>query len=358
MKQHELLTREGFRAKVLARHNGKCCVPGCPYPAEDAHHIIERRLWADGGYYLANGAALCDRDGKGHHIQAEQTTLSCQELREFSGIEDILLPLHLYREDEYDKWGNRIEPDGSRTPGELYWDASVQAVLRQGGVLHLFRPYVKHPRTHHLPWSPGRTRDDVELADLSGFHDQHGNPLEVVATCKLDGEQASLYSDYYHARSIDGPSHPSRDWVKGLWATICADIPPGWRVCGENMYAKHSIKYTDLDSYFYVHSVWNERNVCLSWNETLEWCNLLNLEVVPLLYQGPFDATKIQRLWTPAMMETREGYVVRLTAAFPFSEHRLRVAKFVRPSHVQTTHHWKYQKIERNLLKNRQERTQ
>ena len=30
----------------------------CQAAAIDAHHIIDRKLWADGGYFIDNGAAL------------------------------------------------------------------------------------------------------------------------------------------------------------------------------------------------------------------------------------------------------------------------------------------------------------
>ena len=71
-----LLTREEFKKQVFARTNGKCCVPGCNHDAVDAHHIMERKLWQHGGYYLSNGAALCSE----HHLDAEQgrsTPLQC-----------------------------------------------------------------------------------------------------------------------------------------------------------------------------------------------------------------------------------------------------------------------------------------
>jgi hypothetical protein len=64
----QLLTREEFKRQVFAVTNGKCCVPGCTCNAVDAHHIMDRKLWSDGGYYLKNGAALCAE----HHLQAER----------------------------------------------------------------------------------------------------------------------------------------------------------------------------------------------------------------------------------------------------------------------------------------------
>ena len=87
---------------------------------------------------------------------------------------------------------------------------------------------------------------------------------EVVVTEKLDGENTTMYTDYIHARSLDSHHHPSRDWVKQLHGEIGYKIPVGWRVCGENMYARHSIVYYDLTTYFYGFSIWDETNTALS----------------------------------------------------------------------------------------------
>ena len=51
------LTREQFRNAVFARDKHKCVL--CGKPAVDAHHIMERKLWEDGGYYIENGASVC-----------------------------------------------------------------------------------------------------------------------------------------------------------------------------------------------------------------------------------------------------------------------------------------------------------
>jgi len=63
-------------------------------------------------------------------------------------------------------------------------------------------------------------------------------------------------NNHIHARSVESGAHPSRHWVKNFWSQIRADIPPGWRVCGENLFTTHSIPYTDLESYFLGCSVW------------------------------------------------------------------------------------------------------
>ena len=128
----------------------------------------------------------------------------------------------------------------------------------------------KYPRTPHLPWSPGATSDDVYLVSLDGFEGK-----DVVVSEKMDGENTSLYREGMHARSIDGRGHPSRDWVKRWHAGIAHEIPEGWRFCGENVYARHSVGYDSLKHYFYLFSVWTDENWCLSWTETEEWAELL-----------------------------------------------------------------------------------
>lgn len=339
--KHTLLTRDVFRESTFARDNYTCVF--CDKPAVDAHHILERRLWPDGGYYLNNGASVC----ADHHIECENTKISVEDVRIACGITKIIVPPHLYDDHQYDKWGNPVLPNGQRLKGELFYDESVQKILKQGGVLDLFTNQVKYPRTHHLPWSQGVNDDDRVIDNLDAFRGKR-----VIVTVKMDGENTSMYNDYIHARSIDGRSHPSRDWVKQFWSGISADIPEGWRVCGENLYAKHSIHYTDLTTYFMGFSIWDDRNTCLSWDDTIEYFNVLGVTPVPVLYDGIFDEDTIKRLWTEKNWEQCEGYVVRVAEAFNYSEFRFKAAKFVRKGHVQTVKHWMYgQLVEKNLLK-------
>lgn len=332
MFEPTLLTRDTFRDKVLARDHHQCVF--CADPAQDAHHIIERRLWPDGGYYLENGASVCGQ----HHMACEMTLLSVEEARMACGITQVVLPPHLYADQRYDKWGNPVLANGRRLKGELFYDASVQKVLAQGGVLEHFTTWVKYPRTYHVPWSPGMHGDDRLLESMTAFEHQR-----VIVTEKQDGENTTLYCDHIHARSVESGSHPSRSWVKNFWSGIRADIPPGWRVCGENMFATHSILYTALDSYFLGFSMWNDRNICLSWDETLEWFALFGIAPVPLLYDGIYDEQAIRALYRPDRdWATREGYVIRVAAAFAYGDFRRTVAKFVRAGHVQTVQHWMY----------------
>jgi hypothetical protein len=333
-----LLSRDEFRNAVFRRDGHKCVV--CGAPAKDAHHIIERRLWGDGGYYLDNGASVCEE----HHLAAESTVLSCDEIRKGAGITRVILPEHLYPDQDYDKWGNPILPNGQRLKGELFHDESVQKIMAPA--LGFFTGRVKYPRTYHLPWSPGGTADDRKMTDLSGFEGQ-----EVVITVKMDGEQTTMYRDGFHARSLDTPSHPSRDWLWKLHRQVGHEIPDGWRVCGENLYAKHSILYKNLPAHFLVFSIWNEKNACLSWSETRLWAQLLELPVVQVIEQGMWNEAATRALdlrrWGG---DECEGYIVRVEREFAFSEFRRVVGKHVRAHHVHTHGHWMRQAVEVNGL--------
>lgn len=337
-----LLSRDDFRNGVFARDKNRCVA--CGAPAQDAHHIVERRLFPDGGYYIDNGASVCGDC----HLKAESTVLSCDELREKAGIRTVVIPEHFYEDQPVDKWGNPILPNGQRLKGELFDDESVQKVIKP--VLHLFTGYVKYQRTHHVPWSPNVSSDDKIIPSLAAFEGQ-----EVVVTIKMDGEQTSMYRDKWHARSIDTAPHPSRDWLWGVHRRIGHDIPENWRICGENLYATHSIRYENLPSHFMIFSIWDQKNFCLSWDETQEWATLLGLDTVYTAWRGIWDEKKIREMefetWDG---DPCEGYVVRPARAFHYKEFRNVVAKYVRKNHVHTHGHWMRQAIKVNGLKARQ----
>lgn len=163
---------------------------------------------------------------------------------------------------------------------------------------------------------------------------------------------SSIYKNYFHARSLTDDSHASRDWLKNFASGFQYDIPDGWRVCGENLFAEHSIHYKNLKTYFYGFAIWNERNICLSWNDTLEWFGLLGIEPVPIIYQGIYNEEIIKKLYKP-MFENNEmeGWVIRLQNEFNFNNFRRSVAKYVRKDHIRNVkHHWKQQQIIKNEL--------
>jgi hypothetical protein len=257
-----------------------------------------------------------------------------------------MLPDHMYGDLTYDKWGNIITSTSTRTPGELFFDESVQKILKQGGVLAQFSGRIKYPRTYHLPWS-NPSKDDRTLKTLSSFYNKR-----VVVTEKLDGENTTMYNDFMHARSLERASGEDRAEIMKDWTRIAWEIPPNWRLCGENVQRVHSITYNNLESYFYLFSIWNDKNYCLSWDDTVAYAQMLDLKTVPVLYDGIFDPQIIQKLYTvdrkPDLME---GYVLRLADEFSYSMFRQSVAKFVRPNHVTSQTHWRHSRKSNNKLR-------
>jgi hypothetical protein len=214
----------------------------------------------------------------------------------------------------------------------------------------MLHPRIKYPRTAHLSWSPGYTGDDVRL-----FDERHFSGKEVVVSEKNDGENTTIYADgHTHARSIDSRGHKSRNWVRQLAKQVGAEgLAANIRVTGENLYARHSIAYNALPSYFMVFGIY-EDSTCLSWDETVDWCSLLGLYPATVLYRGMWDEAKVKACWTGRSAtspgDEQEGYVVRVARRFDMSDFGTSIAKFVRSNHVQTSDHWMHSAITPNKL--------
>lgn len=203
----------------------------------------------------------------------------------------------------------------------------------------------KYPRTLHVPFSPGVTFDDKVLKSLAHFEGK-----EVVITIKMDGENTTIYKDGFHARSLDSRHHPSRDWVARYQAEIGYHIPDGWRICGENLYARHSLSYDNLPSYFMGFSVWDEHNRALSWDDTVEMFHLLGIHCVKVVYRGIFNEAVLRRLAAELNITVDEGLVLRLASAFAYEDFGKSVGKWVRANHVETAEHWMHGAITPNKL--------
>jgi len=201
---------------------------------------------------------------------------------------------------------------------------------------------IKYPRTFHLPYSLTLTDDDKRLPS-----DDHFKLMaEVVVTAKMDGENTTVYPDgTLHARSLDGSKHAWQARLKTDMQRWCYDIPEGWRVCGENLYAQHSIAYhfSSSEKLFQVFGIYDDSNICLSWDKVVEWCSLLGIEHVPLIYRGKYDKEKILSAFQDfqaSQSDEVEGFVVRNASEFAYDEFAENVGKHVRANHVQTDAHW------------------
>jgi len=341
-------SRDDFRTAVLLRDRGLCVV--CGEPATDVHHLLNRNLWGEsGGYDPDNGVSLCEK----HHVLAEQSFLSVEALRDLAGISHVVLPPDFDPQHEYDCWGNIALTNGHSIKGPLFNTEGCQKALSYK--LGSFLPFLKFPKIFHVPWSPGLQNDDRKHPDMDCF-----GGLEIVATIKMDGENTSMYppsggqpGGYIHARSVDSKHHESRAWVKGLHAQIAGDIPPGWHLSGENLFAKHSIHYHNLKSYFNLFSVWDDQNRCLSWDETVEYAALLGLTMVPVFYRGIWDASSVTSAFEAYQRDSKdpvEGYVIRVVGSIPYAKFQRSYAKWVRAGHVQTSEFWMTQPVVPNEL--------
>ncbi len=219
----------------------------------------------------------------------------------------------------------------------------------------------KYPRTFHLPWSPGGTSDDKRLTREEIATQFLVPGAEYVITEKMDGSNLALTRTAVYARSHSGaPGHRSFDGAKSLHAQVGHLIDLGTTVFGEWLYAKHSIEYTNLPSYFLLFGVRDDRTQSwLSWEDCEFMAEFLGVPTVPVLWRGTslrnVDDLESMTMWLYAKAGAcgaeREGVVVRHTAAFWDPEFRIRVAKLVRRDHVQTDTHWKDQEIVRNGLR-------
>lgn len=124
MNKHKLLTREQWREQVFKRDNYACLF--CDCKDISAHHILDRKLFKDGGYYINNGASVCDK----HHWDCEKTDISVEYVRQKANIVDIALPPSFDSITSYDKWGNIVVSDTQRIAGIMFYEENVQKILK------------------------------------------------------------------------------------------------------------------------------------------------------------------------------------------------------------------------------------
>lgn len=209
----------------------------------------------------------------------------------------------------------------------------------------------KYPKTSHLPWSESFHKTDHRMIDpVSVF-----GGMEVVVTVKFDGENTTWYKDGFHSRSIDSGYHESRAFVNRLHGEKSWMLNDNERICGENLYAEHSIHYKDLNGYFYVFGYWID-NECQSWDDTVKRAEELDLPTVDVIYRGIWDEIAIKALKSQNFNGNEmEGYVVRPAGAFTHDFEsktaKMPLAKYVRKDHVQTDQHWTKKKVIPNELR-------
>lgn len=128
----KLLTRENFKKECFKRDKNKCVF--CDKKAIDAHHIIDRKLFKDGGYYINNAASVCSE----HHMLCEETKITLEEVYSACRIENPIFPDFFDENKIYDKWGNIIVGEYKRIPGLLFEDDAVQKIFKRQGNIWIF----------------------------------------------------------------------------------------------------------------------------------------------------------------------------------------------------------------------------
>lgn len=214
---------------------------------------------------------------------------------------------------------------------------------------------LKAPRIYHLPWSEVMSKDDKTIK-----HNNMFNGKDVVVTVKYDGSSISLYNDgTFHSRSIQSSrQHDSNDYLHSWWANklytdnyvILHNKWPNLRLVGENMYITHTIQYNNLEDVFLLHSAWNG-TTCLSWDDTLTICTLLNITPVPVLYKGIYkeDIVKGYNTLDRYRDDIVEGYIVRNSDEYLYNDSNYNIAKFVSSRFViKDDKHWALNGIRRN----------
>lgn len=197
-----------------------------------------------------------------------------------------------------------------------------------------------YPRTSHVPSSPGATSDDKHLTKAGLNYLTSG--VELITSEKMDGGNLSLYPDYFHGRSKDSGTHHWDTLAKSIWSRVRFDIPEGWRISAESMYARRSVAYDDLESPLFIIGIWDETNSLISWDDTVEWAALFGLPTVPLIYRGN-DWEQANKAWSEQFdTEASEGYVIRDAGKIRYEDFSTHVAKWVRKDHVRTSADWRH----------------
>lgn len=340
METPRLLSREDFKEAVFNRDGNKCVI--CKNSAIDAHHIMDRKLFDDGGYYINNGASLCSE----HHLEAERGDITVEEIRHASEIKEIVLPEGFDPKLIYDKWGQEVD---------------VGIISR------------KYGRTYHFNFSPGTTSDDR----ISHNYWEHISKLKrFILTEKLDGENNCLSEHGVFARSH--ASTTESRWTQDIrqrWQSMKYDLKGGIKIFLENLYAIHSIEYKNINQHYYVFAV-RENGRCMSWEEVEWWAKQFDLPTVPVLsiieskkwQEDDFKASIIQYASLKSdlgsfnhVMDssgniingepcTREGVVGVNMDEYLLKNFDKNCFKYVREKHVKTDEHWTKNWKRANLL--------
>jgi len=145
--------------------------------------------------------------------------------------------------------------------------------------------------------------------------------------------------------SLVGPSEHEQFNRFKAWTVGHADdfnsLPKGIIIYGEFMWATHHIFYNSLPDWFICFDIWDNCEY-VSRLEKEEWCQQLNLQCVPLIYEGPVASITELLDLLPGKSEyssdqEKEGIVVK-------NYKKQMRAKLVRPNFIKEVNedgtHW------------------
>jgi len=173
---NQLLSREQFNKQCLLRDKSLCVF--CDALATEVHHILDRKLFNNGGYYLDNGASVCEKC----HIKCENLFYTVEDVLKAVGIRCRITPSDYTPLDKLDKWGNIYDSDKIILSELFVTNTNLSKIISEYSVM-TESVYKKYPRTRHAPWSRTIGDDDKVHTSMEQFHGK-----EVVVTEKMDGE--------------------------------------------------------------------------------------------------------------------------------------------------------------------------
>ena len=236
----QLLSRTAFKTAVFKRDNHTCKF--CSQPAVDAHHILDRQLWDNGGYYLENGIAVCEE----HHLECERTLLPLNTIYQLLPHTSRPHPATLPNT-TLDKWGNPYTPQGYRLRGPMFWTDGVQAILPKELVRTQFLPY-----DTFNPTSP-KTHIDYTFA--------------YTKTYVSNMQWLNVYTDI--VLDITGRTPSTTNTLQNTLSQLQNNLPPEWRAVIEQQHP------------FNLIALFNQEGALLSQDDTRSWAELLELPTAP-----------------------------------------------------------------------------
>jgi hypothetical protein len=231
--------------------------------------------------------------------------------------------------------------------------------------------FVKYPRTPHLFGSTG-TDDDKHMGETESL--KFVADPSLIAEEKLDGGNCGLHFLssgkmvlQCRGHEITAGMHPQWDlfkqWVQVKRPVLENMLGSQYILYGEWLYAKHSVHYRGLISYFFEFDIWDkDAQAFLDLESRLILLEGTNIQTVPVIHRGAATLEKLKSLigvsafdsqfQNPATGRTdnlMEGIYLR-TEADGFVTGR---AKLVRPEFVEKVKqspHWKEQAMVPNQL--------